>query len=184
MDIRVPFACVLIAGGLVAFIMPAFDDAGSDGSAQTLAQTAENQADAQLAALEVDTPSTWNDHVRLDRERDGHFYAEVVVDGTPSRMMVDTGASVIALTGDDAAAMGLYWDESEVAPVAQGASGVVYGVHTQLSSVRLGNFEARDVQAMIIPEGLGISLLGQSFLSTINSVEIADDRMVLESARP
>ncbi|MBH5321000.1 retropepsin-like aspartic protease family protein [Aurantiacibacter sediminis] len=184
MDIRVPFACVLIAGGVVAFMMPVADDAANGANASALAETAADTGDAQLASLEMDTPATWNDQVRLDREGDGHFYAEVFVDGTPSRMMVDTGASVIALTGDDAAAMGLYWDESEVGPVAQGASGVVYGVHTQLSTVRLGNFEARDVQAMIIPEGLGISLLGQSFLSTINSVEIADDRMLLESERP
>ena len=44
---------------------------------------------------------------------------------------------------------------------------------------RLGPFEAYDVEAAIIPEGLGISLLGQSFLGTVPRVSIEDDRMVL-----
>ncbi len=180
MDIRIPFACVLLAGGMLGLAMPVITETEDAVSAPGAApRDAARQAPA-LAALHNDAvPATWANEVLLERQRDGHFYADVSVDGTPARMMVDTGASVIALTGDDALAMGLYWDDSEVAPVAQGASGVVYGVHTQLRHVAVGNFEAQDVQAMIIPEGLGISLLGQSFLSTVHSVEIADDRMVL-----
>lgn len=185
MDMRIPFACVLIAGGALALVLPGIgDEASSDG---TFAHQSPAGADAEtthLASLERSVePTGWADNITLNREQDGHFYANVVVDGTPSLMLVDTGASVIALTGDDAMAMGLYWDDNEIGPVAQGASGTVYGVHTKLAHVRLGSFEAHDVQAMIIPEGLGISLLGQSFLSTVSSVEIADDRMVLASQR-
>jgi aspartyl protease family protein len=43
----------------------------------------------------------------------------------------------------------------------------------------VGGFEARNVEAAIIPEGLGISLLGQSYLSRIDNVEISDDEMRL-----
>lgn len=177
MDMRLPLACVLIAGGAVGFAMPAFE-VEEQLSGADLASADDKLT---LGAAQQSQGSGWGHEVTLQREYDGHFYADVTVDGVPSRMLVDTGASVVALTGDDALAMGLYWNDSEVAPVAQGASGAVYGVNTTLPRMRLGDFEARDVRAVIIPEGLGISLLGQSFLETVNNVRIADDRMVLEN---
>lgn len=183
MDMRIILAGVLVSGGLVGLAMPVISP-GPDSSAGQITpegSTSPESSETLAAVTGGQEPVTWAAEVTLDREVDGHFYADVVVDGVPSRMLVDTGASVIALTGDDAAAAGLHWDPNAVAVVAQGASGPVYGVQTRLSTVTLGNFEARDVDALIIPEGLGISLLGQSFLSTVDTVEIAGDRMVLEN---
>ncbi len=177
MDMRLPLACVLIAGGAVGLALPVFE------AEQQLVAEVSSEADKPIvlgAAQEL--PSTdWAHETVLRRDGDGHFYADVTVDGVTSRMLVDTGASVVALTGEDAAAMGLYWNPAEVDTVAQGASGPVYGVNAVLPRMRLGEFEARDVRAVIIPEGLGISLLGQSFLETITNVRINDDRMVLEN---
>ena len=117
----------------------------------------------------------------LRRADDGHFYAGVKVGGKPLTMLVDTGASVVALTGADARAAGLHWNPAELAVVAQGASGPIRGVARTLDRVTLGNHEARGVRAVIIPEGLPISLLGQSFLATVEPVRIEKDRMVLGS---
>ena len=177
MDMRLPFVCVLIVGGAIGVAMPLFE------AEEQLAHEPAAEADETvvLSTMQESQGSGWGHEIALQREHDGHFYADVVVDGVPSRMLVDTGASVVALTGEDALAMGLYWNEADVAAVAQGASGPVYGVNTSLPRMRLGDFEAQDVRAVIIPEGLGISLLGQSFLETIDNVRIADDRMVLEN---
>ncbi len=177
MDMRLPLACVLIVGAAIGFAMPVLQ------AEQVITSERErkNNDPLMLGTAQQSSTSGWGHEVMLQREHDGHFYADVTVDGVPSRMLVDTGASVVALTGDDALAMGLYWDDSQVAPVAQGASGTVYGVNTSLPRMRLGDFEASDVRAVIIPEGLGVSLLGQSFLETIDNVRIADDRMVLEN---
>lgn len=175
MDMRLPLVCVLIVGGAIGFAMPVFEMEQQLAGEQPMPEER-----VTLGAAQQVQSAGWGTETALKRERDGHFYADVTVEGVPTRMLVDTGASVVALTGDDALAMGLYWDESEVAPVAQGASGAVYGVNTTISHMRLGDFEARDVRAVIVPEGLGISLLGQSFLATIDNVRIADDRMVLE----
>ena len=177
MDMRLPLACVLIVGGAIGFAMPVLQV----DQALIAEQARKDNDPITLGAAQQATTSGWGHEVTLPREHDGHFYADVTVDGVPSRMLVDTGASVVALTGDDALAMGLYWNDSEVRPVAQGASGTVYGVNTSLPRMRLGDFEAQDVRAVIIPEGLGVSLLGQSFLETIDHVRIADDRMVLEN---
>ena len=117
--------------------------------------------------------------VRLPRQPDGHFYADAAIDGQATRMLVDTGASVVALTGEDAQSVGLNWDPNDVRPVARGASGVVHGVPVTLQHISLDGLEARNVQAIIVPDGLGTSLLGQSFLSRIGRVEIHDGTMVL-----
>lgn len=115
----------------------------------------------------------------LDRQEDGHFYARPSINSVPVDTLVDTGASVVALTGADAEAIGIAWDPAQVRVVGQGASGPVEGVVVRLDRIELGDFEAHDVEAMVIPEGLQVSLLGQSFLSRIPSVAISDDRMNL-----
>ncbi len=115
----------------------------------------------------------------LTRADDGHFYADVSVDGASAQMMVDTGASIVALTAEDADAVGVQWDEDAIQPVARGASGDVYGVPVVLGRVQVGDLEAQQVEAVVVPEGLDVSLLGQSFLSKIQRVEIEQDRMVL-----
>ena len=183
---RLPVLCVLIVGGAIGFSLPADLPAGGPraNGIGTFAHVSDApSSDLHLSAAQTAKPAPgWGGEVALPREGDGHFYADVHVDGVPARMMVDTGASVIALTGGDAQAMGLYWSDADVAPVAQGASGPVYGVRTTLPRVRVGEFEAQDVDAIIVPSGLGISLLGQSFLGTIGDVRIADDQMLLGSA--
>ena len=180
MDIRIPLICVLTIGAAIGFTMPAGEADRSTGDAS--ASKVAGNVPPDDTALVVDTqPSGWGSEVALDRRGDGHFYADVVVDGTRTNMLVDTGASVIALTGEDAMALGLTWDSSRVEPVAQGANGAVFGVRTSLPRVSVGHFEATNVAAIIVPEGLGISLLGQSFLSQVKSVQIADNRLVLSN---
>jgi aspartyl protease family protein len=135
------------------------------------------------AAQQAQANSDWNaGDMTLQREGDGHFYASAMIDGAATRLMVDTGASVIALTGEDAAAAGLDWDDNDIQPIGRGASGTIYGVRARLSEVAIGNMVRRNVDAIIVPEGLDISLLGQSFLAQVGSVEINGDTMVLNGS--
>ena len=119
------------------------------------------------------------DAVELERETDGHFYAAVDVDGTPIRLMVDTGASMIALSAADARKLGFDWNASELQHVGRGVNGDVMGKPVKLDSVMVGDLQADNVEAVIIPEGLDVSLLGQSFLSRVDNVQIEGDRMTL-----
>ena len=177
MDFRIALACIIMTGVAVGMAVPG---GPLDRQAGAASDIADPQTPQQIATAST-ASANWGDAVVLERERDGHYYAEVQVDGQSFRMLVDTGASVIALTAADAEAMGLSWQSEHVRPVAQGASGPVEGVHTTIERVSLGNHEAAGVQAIIVPEGLGISLLGQSFLGTIGSVRISDDQMILGS---
>jgi aspartyl protease family protein len=164
-------AITLGVGMLVGWFGPGAPDLNS------LPDAANGPSQAQLEVMQRDQ---WlAGETVLPRADDGHFYADVTVDGATAQMLVDTGATTVALTGDDAEAMGLSWSDSDVRPVARGANGMVYGVPVTLGSVQLGDLEARDVEAMVVPDGLDISLLGQSFLQKIEHVEMQGDRMVL-----
>ena len=174
MRFALALVAMLTAGGAIGFGMPSPDEQGSTAAALA---TANPQAEA--ADGEPEEPANWAERAVIRRERDGHFYADVEVDGISARMLVDTGASVIALTGADAEAMGIVWSEADVAPIAQGANGPVEGVEVRLEHVQTGGFEAENVRAIIVPEGLAVSLLGQSFLSKIGRVEMAGDRLVM-----
>lgn len=180
MDIKLPLACVLIAGAAVGLTLPMEERIGGEVQRGEMAADAgEFTSEAQLNAANAGSGSAWTENTVLERQPDGHFYADVRVDGRSYTMMVDTGASVVALTAEDATAMGLQWFDDEVDVVAQGASGPVRGVFATIDRMAVGDHEVSGVRAIIIPEGAGISLLGQSFLSTLGSVEIANDRMVL-----
>ena len=88
---------------------------------------------------------------------------------------------MVALTAEDADAMGIHWSPDDVKPVARGASGLVYGVEVKVERMQVGDFDARSVDAIVVPDGLAISLLGQSFLSQVPRVEIDGQRMILGS---
>ncbi len=117
--------------------------------------------------------------VTLDRHWDGHFYADAEVNGQRIHFLVDTGASVIALSRDDARRAGIATSIGMPGVVGEGASGDVHGEVAMLDRVSLGSTTARDMQAIVL-DGGSQSLLGQSVLSKFASVEIHGDRMVLE----
>ncbi len=118
--------------------------------------------------------------ITLQRQDDGHFYAAAKIQGTDIRFLVDTGATAVALTGDDAQRLGLYWNESELTKIGRGVSGDVFGKPVIIPSIQVGNLRAENVQAAIIPDGLDVSLLGQAFLSQVGNVNISDDKMTLQ----
>jgi aspartyl protease family protein len=118
--------------------------------------------------------------ITLQRESDGHFYANANIQGRDIRFLVDTGASAIALTGRDAEALGLYWNPGELTKIGRGVSGDVMGKPVIIPSIQVGDLHAENVQAAIIPEGLDVSLLGQSFLSKVGTVNISNDKMTLQ----
>lgn len=177
---------VFLAVAVLAFVGAAFVPGGAMDSATEGAETlaeGERQVLHTGSAPEAargDSYAAWAaGSTELPRSADGHFYADASINGARVNFLVDTGASMVALTGADAQAAGIYWSDADVRAVARGASGPVYGVTLTLERVSLGGHEARNVSAIVVPEGLGVSLLGQSFLQTIQPVRIENDRMVL-----
>lgn len=117
--------------------------------------------------------------VRLGRAEDSHFYADANVDGTSIRMMVDSGASVVALTRRDAEAIGVNVDDLPITGTARTAGGDVPMRMLILDSVDVDGVEVRRVEAAVIDADMGVSLLGQSYLSKLDAVNVEGDTMTL-----
>jgi aspartyl protease family protein len=94
----------------------------------------------------------------------GHFTSPGMINGRPVQFMVDTGASVVALSEDLAQRIGLNYRQGERVQ-ARTANGIVPGHVVVLSSVRIGDVQAVNVQALVLPASTEHVLLGNSFLS-------------------
>jgi aspartyl protease family protein len=116
--------------------------------------------------------------VRLEREGNGHFYVHGEVNGQLARFVVDTGASMVALTMEDAERIGVPFDEQNFEIIGTGASGPVRGQMVKLDRVVVEGRELRDVSGAVL-DGLEISLLGQSVLTRIGTLEMNGDYMIL-----
>ena len=114
-------------------------------------------------------------------DRQGHFRVAARVDGRNMDFMVDTGASVIALTARDAARLGMRPMRSEFTAAVKTANGTVKAAPVRLMSVDVGGLTVRDVRALVLPdEALSENLLGLSFLSRLRRFEYAGGKLVLE----
>ena len=110
----------------------------------------------------------------------GHFFADAIVNGQPLRFVVDTGASVVVLSGSDAARLGIDWRKGPAARM-QTANGATTGHFVKLQSVRVGGIELQNIDGVVVEQGLGsFGLLGMSFL---NRLEMRRDGEKMELIR-
>jgi aspartyl protease family protein len=114
----------------------------------------------------------------LQRKGDGHFYVDALVNGQSVHFVVDTGASIVALTEEDARRVGIPFSQNNYRVVGSGASGDVTGEDVTIHQLSIDQKETFDVSGAVL-RGLDISLLGQSYLAQIGSVEIKGDKMIL-----
>jgi aspartyl protease family protein len=125
--------------------------------------------------------ASYSDSVEVPRDAMGHFNVDGRVNGRSLQFVIDTGASLIALTADDAAQLGIHPAESEYTAVLRTANGTVRAAPTTLDMVEIGDIAVHDVRAVVMPDGaLSENLLGMSFLSRLRHFDYADGKMVLE----
>jgi aspartyl protease family protein len=110
----------------------------------------------------------------------GHFVVHPALNGQRVRMLVDTGASSVALSHEDAALLGLRVEPRDFRGRVSTANGVVQTAPVRIKEIRVGDILVRDVEAVVLPpRALGVSLLGMSFLRRLEGFEIAKGRLVL-----
>jgi len=117
--------------------------------------------------------------IELFRASDGLFYGIATINGQPLCLLIDTGASIIVLTPEDARRVGAV-PAAQPALIAETAGGRHAMASATLSEVAMGNARANRVSAVIAGTGLNVSLLGQNWLSFFKSVTIEGDRMTLD----
>ena len=122
-----------------------------------------------MAAAQEPAPAASNSRtVTLSRSSDGHFRTEARVDGRRLELIVDTGASQIALRASDAARLGIHPTPRDYNVRVSTANGITRAALIQLQRVEVEDIVVRDVAALVQPdEALGVNLLGMSFLSRV-----------------
>ncbi len=135
---------------------------------------------AQPAATVADAVAN-SRSVVVPRDGRGQFQVDARVEGRHLSFMVDTGASVVALTASDAARLGIHPAQHEFVAEVKTANGTVRAAPARLDMVEVGDLVVRDVAAVVLPdEALSDNLLGLSFLSRLRRFEYSDGKLVLE----
>ncbi|MEO0358919.1 MAG: TIGR02281 family clan AA aspartic protease [Pseudomonadota bacterium] len=119
------------------------------------------------------------DSISVARSRDGHFYLTARVNDTPLEFLVDTGASDLVLSKQDAERVGLDLDELAFVGFANTANGRVSIARARLDSFELGAFSDTRVPASVNGGDMNNSLLGMSYLGRFERIEISNDRLTL-----
>lgn len=119
--------------------------------------------------------------VTLKADRRGHFETSLTVNGRPVKAMVDTGATLVALTYEDGRSLGLVRPGDRYDIKLQTANGTAGAKRVTLNNVRMGGISLSNVDGIVAQEGaLGVNLLGMSFLKKLRTFEMQNGRLVLE----
>ena len=116
--------------------------------------------------------------ISLPADGGGHFMGSGSINGRPVQFLVDTGASTVALSVADAERIGLAFREGPSVRIGT-ANGQAQGWRVKLASVRIGDVEVYDVDAIVTPQGMPFVLLGNSYLNRFQ-MRRDNDQMVLE----
>jgi aspartyl protease family protein len=118
--------------------------------------------------------------VALPRSRDGHFHADAQINGRSVPVLVDTGATLVAMSYEDAQSAGIMVRSDDFRYVSNTANCQARFARVTLDNVRIGNVSVNNVAAAVSQPGkLNTTLLGMSFLGQLR-MEMKDGLLILE----
>lgn len=137
------------------------------------------QAEIPTVVSTAPAPTTTAAVAAVARAGDGHYWAQADVNGKAVRFLVDTGATSVVLTADDAARLGLkpkdlVYDRPVVTADGRTEAAAVVLDHLSIAGARVDR-----VEALVIAEGLETSLLGMSYLGRLSRFEATPSALIL-----
>jgi len=143
-------------------------------------QSASETADSGEGRVDQLVAAGGDGMVRLRAAENGHFLSEAEINGRPVNVVVDTGATGVALTYEDAREIGLRLSEEDFTMESQTANGISRIAPIMLDKVQIGDIEVRDVEAFVAQPGrLFQTLLGMSFLKRLSHIDIRGQELIL-----
>ena len=137
------------------------------------------RAEASFVA-DVETPKTPHASKAILKSSDGHFWADGEVGGRTVRFLVDTGATAVALTPEDAQRLGIDPADLHYGYKVVTAGGQIRAASVRLSSITVAGARLENVDALVIEKGLDTSLLGMTYLGRLSRFEATRGALVLQ----
>ena len=149
------------------------------GLTQLAAQTATEKVEPEAEKVNAVKPLSGM-AVSIPKSKvDGQFWTDARVNKGHIRFLVDTGASSVALTPEDARKAGIRLDRLKYDVPISTAGGQNVAAYVELKSISIGAVTVRNVRAIVVPEGLSTSLLGMTFLGELQKVEASPTSLIL-----
>ncbi|SFP38514.1 retropepsin-like aspartic protease family protein [Sphingomonas rubra] len=136
------------------------------------------------AALKLDGQEVVGGETRIRQSPDGHFWVRVSVGGVTQRMLVDSGATVTALSARTASRMGLRPSEGLVPVLLTTANGTIRAQTVTIPELRLGSIVAHDLSAVASPAFGEVNVIGMNFLSRLKSWRVEGRTLILVPHHP
>jgi aspartyl protease family protein len=122
--------------------------------------------------------------VRIRMSPDGHFWALVDIAGAERRMLIDSGATVTALSEETARLAGVTRDPAALPIVIRTANGDLMAATGTIPRLSFGSIEARNLKVVIAPGMRGVDILGMNFLSQLASWRVEGRTLILSPKSP
>jgi aspartyl protease family protein len=134
--------------------------------------------------LGLDKQEVVGDEVRIRMSRDGHFWANATINGVKKRMLVDSGATLTAVSETTANKAGVRRDANLVPVVLQTANGLAQARPGTVEELRLGNIVARNLKVVSSPALGNFDVIGMNFLSKLKSWRVEEGTLILVPHHP
>lgn len=122
--------------------------------------------------------------VRIRMAPDGHFWVNGVINGVPRRLLVDSGATVTALSSETAEAAGIEVADNGYPVMLKTANGTVTAKRANIDRLAIGELGAENLPVVVSPGFDGIDVLGMNFLSRLKSWRVEGRTLILEPPAP
>ena len=171
-NVAVLLACCLLVWAVLKW---GGEQVAERGGEPTLVQS----QDAASAPIQISRTMATGAEIVIPAGPNGHFLITAEIEDVEILFLVDTGASQVILTVEDAERLGHNVDFLEFSDRFQTANGAIQGAPLRLSGLRIGDLEIEDLRASVIRAPMSTSLLGMSFLSRLEGFEVGDEGLIL-----
>jgi aspartyl protease family protein len=133
--------------------------------------------------LGIDSQSVAGDELRVRMAPDGHFWVQASINGLNRRMLIDSGATVTALSEETAKAAGVDTGMGLAPIILRTANGAAPARTGSIDELRAGNIVARNLKVVSSP-GLDVDIIGMNFLSALESWRVEGKTLILVPHHP
>lgn len=136
------------------------------------------------AALNLESQEVSGKETRIRMSPDGHFYVRATIGGTTKRLLVDSGATITALSPGTARAAGVEVKRAMFPILLKTANGTISAETGEVAELHFGNVVARDLAVVVSPAFGDVDVLGMNFLSRLKSWRVEDRTLILTPHHP